>query len=110
MRINRILQIDPLHYEEIKFTTFIEWINNNTNTPKECQMCLINKGLQNYYMKQLDSINIRFVTHLELFKKPQTPQQKLDLYFDYLKRFDVFFPKALKPKVTNKQPIKYEYN
>lgn len=110
MKTFSILGIDYFHYEEIKLTTFIAWINNNTSTAKEAQLCLTDKALQKYFMAELSSINIRFVTHLQLFKKPQTTQQKLDLYFDYLKKFDVVFPRALKPKVTQKQKISYEYN
>jgi len=110
MKTFNIIGIDYFHYEEIKFNTFIDWINNNTKTPKEAQLSLTNQALQKYFMAELSSINIRFVTHLQLFKKPLTPQQKLDLYFDYLNRFKIFFPKALKPIITTKQKINYEYN
>ena len=110
MKTFSIIGIDYFHYEEIKFNTFIDWINNNTKNPKEAQLCLTDKAFQNYFMAELSRINIRFITHLQLFKNPQTTQQKLDLYFDYLKKFDVIFPRALKPKVTQKQKISYEYN
>ena len=110
MNMFSIIGIDYFHYEEIKLSTYIAWINNNTKTPKEAQLCLINQSLQKYFMAELSSINIRFVTHLQLFKKPLTPQQKLDLYFDYLKKFDVVFPTALKPKVTQKTTKIYKYN
>lgn len=109
MKTFKIIGIDPFHYEEIKFNTFIDWINNNTSNPKEAQLCLTNQSLQKYFMVELSSIEIRFVTHLQLFKKPQTTQHRLDLYFEYLKKFDVVFPRALKPKVTTKK-ISYEFN
>lgn len=110
MKTFSIIGIDYFHFEEIKLQAYIDWINNNTLNPKEAQLCLSNQSLQKYFMKELDSINIRFMTHLQLFKNTPTAQQKLDLYFDYLKKFDVFFPNALKPKVVTKQTYNYEYN
>jgi|SRR5690554_4976183 len=110
MKTFKIIGIDKAHYEEIKYNSFIDWVMNNTATTLECQLCLSDKALQNYFMSQLSSIEIRFVAHLQMFKKPLNGQKRLDLYFDYLKRFDCFFPKALKPKVSTKQANNYEYN
>lgn len=111
MKVFRIIGIDPLHYNEIKYNAYIEWVIKNTTTTKELQLCLMDKSLQKYFMSQLTSIEINYLTHLQVFKKHQTGQQKLDLYFDYLKRFDCFFPKALKPKVISKPKIeRYAYN
>lgn len=110
MKIFSIIGIDPLHYENIKHTIFIEWILKHAKTDKECHLCFQDKRLQKYFLAELSSINIRFVTHLQMFKKPQSTQQKLALYFDYLKKFDMFFPHGLKPNVKNKDVFKYEYN
>jgi len=113
MKTFKIIGIDPLHYEEIKYETFINWGINNTNTPAECQMCLSDKGMQNYFKKHFASLEINFVTHLQMFRKPQSVQDRLDLFFTYLKRFDCHFPKALKPKVKPFKPakgVRYEYN
>lgn len=101
--------IDPLHYEDIKYNTFIDWVIRNSNTPAECQLCLSDKSLQKYFMNELGSVEIRYLTHLQMFKKPLSGQERLSLYFDYLKRFDCLFPKALKPRVTKKQ-LSYAYN
>jgi len=105
MKTFRIIGIDQAHYENIKYDTYIDWVMNNTTTALERQLCLSDKALQNYFMNQLSSIEIRFVAHLQMFKKPLNGQERLDLYFDYLKRFNCFFPQALKPKLKAKQKI-----
>lgn len=110
MKTHNIIGITANHYNEIKHDTFVEWIGKNTTTAKEFQLCLIDKALQNYYTKHFASLEINYVAHLQTLRKPQTGQQKLDLFFTYLKRFDCHFPKALKPKVSAKQMIAYECN
>lgn len=105
MKIYNTIGIDKAQYEDLKQQRFIDWIFKNSTSPAEIQLCLINSGLRNYFLKEIASINIRYLTHLQLFMKPQTTQQKFDLYVDYLKKFDVFFPKALKPKLKSKQKI-----
>ncbi len=110
MKTFNIIGIDPIHYNEIKYQTFINWIGKNTNTAKEFQLCLIDKSLQNYFRKNFSSLEMNYVTHLQTFRKPQSGQDKMDLFFTYLKRFDCHFPKALKPKVSAKQLIAYECN
>lgn len=110
MKTFSIIGIDPIQYEEIKFNAFMDWINNNTTTAIDCQMCLLDKGLKNYFIRMLSSIEMNFIFHLQSFKKPLNGQERLNLYHEHLKRFNHIFPKALKPKIKNRPSTKYEYN
>lgn len=110
MKTFKTIGIDQAHYEDIKYNTFIDWVMKNTKDAQECQLCLSNKSLQKYFMSELNSVEVRYLTHLQIFKKPLGGQERLSLYFDYLKRFNCFFPMALKPKPVKKRSIKFQYN
>lgn len=100
MKTFSIIGIDPFHYEDIKFNTYLNWITKNTKSAQEYQLSLIDKSLQKNFMSRLASLEIRFLAHLQMFKKEQSKQQKLSLYLDYMKEFDFYFPGALRPKVS----------
>lgn len=103
MKTHERIGISAEQYGRIIQDAYISWIMNNAATGKQAQLAFQEKALLNYFKFELREINHRFATHLNLFKKPQTVSQILDLYFQHLNKFKLYFPKALLPKVAQKQ-------
>lgn len=110
MKTFSIIGIDPLHYEEIIHDKFVSWIIDNTSTVKEFQLCLISKPLHNYYKSKIRSIEINFATHISLLQKNWSNEERKALFFEYLKRIDLFFPRALKPRTSSREIFNASYN